>query len=1018
MRLIFSALLSIALCSMASVVQAIEGAPVVGKSVAQVGAKPVVKTPSALQMPIHPVWGTPEHTGRLIVMYGPQTGMRAPRTAGAELFNIRGMDTSSTSGLLAKYGCTIRQAINVETTKLESIRTRAETRSGKSMPDLAAMMCLDGIAPSQLVAAGRDFLSLPEVQWVEIETKTELAEPRRAPQGQPCPDPAPQCGIVTAGVARNCPECGPSTDQCVSWPCYFPHPGTIDEDGNFVGFCDDPVLCPVITAVRPGCEVCWDQVCATLANLLGPSAFGGQSPADTCLQTILPPVTPGPFPWNCPFDPSEESIMIQSSPFIAHSLAGAANPDCCREVCFEDVTCCSISWDEDCAAMALGFYDACYSTVGYIFDGGSPLNPNTQALSPLFDATMLEIPPPVTTPGSAPLAIYTTAQKYPDPYTGPNPPPPAPPGIFLPFIAVTGFRGGGLDLASMISLIDQFPGTNGPQLPTIKVAVVEPSALVNHEDLIDPVTGLSKVILESGQTPLVINDQSAPPPTFSGSFYTAPAHGCASLGVLFANENDFGVTGVVPTVRPYFFPTESFEEQGRLLTAMTNAIDQLSSISATDPNPSNVIVLPIAQAGQPLNTIESRAAVITTGLGAGVTFVLAAGNASQVVLEPIEGSEDAIVAGANWPGFQYIVAPLSATVYPGLNYCRANMSNFSGTAPATVHVAAWGKGVCTLGYGDLFSGENTGVSTNAAVAEYETNRLRAYTANWGGTSAAAAQIGGVAAMAQALAKQVYDGQPLSPRNIQELMSDQGNTFQQCGLSAADNPTFEDAVIGETLAGGAGGIAGEGEAPIGGFPNLRRLGAAVITGDFYDGNQTTFQIVCGTLLSGNQFAIRERDNKFVKTRTARPQSNTASSGLGPPVFYPTGNRILDVQVIRTVELQSTEDLQSISVEVTGRTVSVSTAMVIVFIYNHSTNRWNFAPPYIGVLPAVNTTLPQFTMPACVNPSDMGIPTANGVQLAARAVFVPLGGFGQAQIWVDQIIVNYNSPLIDVGPPCGP
>lgn len=193
------------------------------------------------------------------------------------------------------------------------------------------------------------------------------------------------------------------------------------------------------------------------------------------------------------------------------------------------------------------------------------------------------------------------------------------------------------------------------------------------------------------------------------------------------------MTGIVPDARAFFFPTESFEAQGRLLTAMTNAIFQLSSITVTDPNPGNIIVLPISQNGQPLNTTASpaTAALITTGLNSGVTFVLAAGNDSQEILPPVAGSEAAIIAGGVWPGFQNIVAPASATVYPGLNYCRANLSNFSGDDSATVDISGWAKGVCTLGYGDLFSGQNTAVSTNPAVASYEVNRLRTYTAVWG-----------------------------------------------------------------------------------------------------------------------------------------------------------------------------------------------------------------------------------------------------------------------------------------------
>lgn len=945
----------------------------------------LAKDPSTLVLPVDPTRGTPEHTGRLIVMFDPNMAVRAPRTASNELFALQGADLAQPSALIAKYGATIRQAINADPVMLADLRSRAELRSGKPMPDLASMMYLEGIAPSQLVRAARDFLALGEVAWVEIEAKTQLAM-----------------------GGNYCGQCGPSDGTCVALPCEFPHPGTTDDQGNPVGYCSDTTTCATVTAIRPSCTVSWDEVCATLALLLGPSAFGGAGPYDTCLQ---PQPVPAPVftPFDVPWSPLEESLLFQTSPFIAHSIPGSINSGCCRAVCFEDVTCCTISWDADCASLAIGFYDDCYSTIGYTVPGGSgnPQTPNPQAPSPLFDATMLQDPPPPeAAPGSAPLALYTTPERAPDPYTGPNPPP-SNFGPFTTFASVTGFRGGGINIDAIASLLEQFPGTAGPQLPRIKIALVEPSALANHEDLIDPITGVTKVTVEAGQTPLIINDQTSPPPTFSGSFDTAPAHGTASLGVLFANANSIGATGVVPETDAYFFPTESFEEQGRTLTAMANAVNVLTTITSSDPNPGNIIVMPIAEGNQPLNTIPSRAAIITTGLALGVNFVLAAGNGSVAVNIPIVGAESAIVAGGVWPGFQAIVAPAGATVYPGLNYSRIGASNFSGAGSVTI--SAWGSGVCTLGYGDLFCGTSDPVSTNPAVAQYEVNRLRSYTAAWGGTSAAAAQIGGVVALIQGLAKQVYEGQPFSPDNMVELLSDPENVFAQCGQPAITN--WIDAGYGDTV--GSGG--GE-DGAVRGFPNMRRLGVSTINGDFYDGNQSTFKIVCGSLVSGTPFSIREADEKFVKARTARPQGSQASSGLGPPLMYPPSGRILDVQVIRTTDLAVPADLERVSVSVTGRASSVGSALVMVFLYDGAMNRWNFLPPFAATFTTVNQTLPQFTLGACVNPGNYAYSSGSGVKMAARVVVFPLGGLGQTQIWLDQVLINYNSPLIAVPPAC--
>ena len=39
----------------------------------------------------------------------------------------------------------------------------------------------------------------------------------------------------------------------------------------------DPELCDLVNGIRPSCAICWDEVCAILANVLGPSEYGGQN---------------------------------------------------------------------------------------------------------------------------------------------------------------------------------------------------------------------------------------------------------------------------------------------------------------------------------------------------------------------------------------------------------------------------------------------------------------------------------------------------------------------------------------------------------------------------------------------------------------------------------------------------------------------------------------------------------------------------------------------------------------------
>ena len=945
---------------------------------AAVARRTAAKDPSRLTMPLHPVKGTPEHTGRLVVKFVDGLGVRASRRLAPALPAGATVDLTSVNATLVRYGAQIRQAIDLDTDVIEGLRMRALERSGKVQPDLRAMMLVEGVSENSLLQAAGELLMQPEVQWVEIERKTELAG---------------------GGTCEGCGEPG-----CP--PCTREHGGP---------FCGDGGCCEAVGAVRPICTLPadeggrWDEVCAALANMIcGPSAFGGGG-YDTCLQPPgLPPV---PIYY-------EESVIFGGSCFIPRAGVGCQEAECCRNTCFADVTCCTISWDEECAALAMGL-EECYRTSGYNFPGGkptgNPFNPNPQSTSPLFDQQMLQVPqPPFAAPGSAPLALFTTAQRAPNPYGGPNPPPPDL-GPFVQFADVTLYRGGGLDLDAFAFLQNQFPG-EGPFLNgrTITIGVVEPSALVDHEDLsVNPDgTGGTKILVEPGQTPLVICDQTVPPPTFSGSFYTAPHHGTAVMGILSANINEIGISGIAPEARIRFYPTETVEAQGRLLTALTNASAQLATPTATDPEPGNVIVAPIGEAGQPLWSADSRATVMGVGIDAGVTFVVPAGNAAIPVVEPDGDVQEfaalnSITTGGCNPGFEATEPPVVGffpTGGGGLNYCRTGISNFSPAGLVTI--SGWGTGVCTLGYGDLFCGAIADVSDPC-----QTNLLRTYTARFGGTSAGAAQIAGVTALVQAFAKQIYDGLPLSPSNVRDLFIAPSSVYEQCGTAGLPG-TAVPAWLGDT-------VPGPGDARIGGFPNMRRIGVSIVSGQIGDdslfgANDCTFKLVCGTRLTGNNFSIRELDRKFLRCRTARPGRGQSSSGLGPPLYYPPINRILDLQVVRPTLLASPDELFSVNVTLNGRPASSGTVFVTVFIYNGQFNRWTWlgAQP----LPADPDVPLVFGLGPCSNAENF-LSNIGGTQsIAARVVAYPLGSTGQSEVWFDRILIDYNNPLIPVPPPC--
>jgi hypothetical protein len=255
--------------------------------------------------------------------------MRASRAAGTDLFSAKGNDALPVTALITKYGATIRQAIDLDPRILDELRSQAQLKTRKPAIDLAGMMYIEGIEPSQLVSAAREFLMLPDVLWVDIEKKIKVAG------GDPV-------------KVNYCDACGQG-DDCFSAGCDFPHVdivaapptpqgGTLGvavppEIPPSVGYCSDAGVCTTVNTIRPGCALIWDEVCASYAMLIGNSQWSGASGQyDTCLSTVQPP-PPGNWPeWS----PIQASIVLQSSPFLSHPLVGSATSACCSEICFID----------------------------------------------------------------------------------------------------------------------------------------------------------------------------------------------------------------------------------------------------------------------------------------------------------------------------------------------------------------------------------------------------------------------------------------------------------------------------------------------------------------------------------------------------------------------------------------------------------------------------------------------------------------------------------------------------------
>jgi hypothetical protein len=643
-------------------------------------------------------------------------------------------------------------------------------------------------------------------------------------------------------------------------------------------------------------------------------------------------------------DPSLEGAYLAFSTgcFLEHTFGGCNQVSCCVYVCRTDPSCCVIEWDDSCVAIAqnspegltLGRPCTTQSLPTDVFPPGGTTPLLTAGQRENLDGSLgntrgyqnymfgdavlgpFDTLPP-TAPGSAPLRYPLAAPTV----NGGIPPGDLErrdPASSLGTLAVinSGYRGGGLDLQGYETLVAQLginPAENG-RGQNVEVAVIEHSAFVNHEDLINVVTP------EPNQTQVLV---ISPP--------LDPNHGTAVLGIIGAERNSIGITGIADGADLSFYPIVSREEGSRLENAYTNALIALQE--------GDVINMSIGSGGG--NTVVASPLMfdlVTTGTNAGITTVISAGNdAVPVITSPAGagGDSGAVIVGACWPGFQ--VGQLSTEVsipgpFPGNGYCRLNFSNFTSNENNTgnVTLSGWGTGVTSTGYGDLFNG------TNASDDPLQRDKLRSYTAVFNGTSAAAPIIAGWCARLQSFSI-AWFGAPLPPRVLRNAISTQENIFQQCGIDY-DSPQMpgypED---GEPNVGDIDlQIEGAIVAPIGGFPRATNTVSWIVSNTF-GGTPVAYDIITGVYEGGSNFSVRQLDGNALRIGAERRRAGSRGNGYGSNLFYPLGGGTTDLQ-LQVSSLGSTENVTSIGL-VSNSSVSWNLPVLeVVYFYNHRLNRW--------------------------------------------------------------------------------
>lgn len=191
--------------------------------------------------------------------------------------------------------------------------------------------------------------------------------------------------------------------------------------------------------------------------------------------------------------------------------------------------------------------------------------------------------------------------------------------------------------------------------------------------------------------------------------------------------------------------------------------------------------------------------------------------------------------------------------------------------------------------------------------------------------------------------------------------------------------------------------------IGSYPNLAALGPAILTTDFWDGNQTNMIVHTGGQLIGyawNNFQIRAFDQNYLRLVAQRRNAGQTVAGL----TYLTTGLTTDVQATVEVDLLSpTEEVENIGVSAVSRATR-NFVLMGLFVKNFDTGRYEMlGVDFINPVP----NLYGFDLPDLGNYSPY-IKSGTS-EIEARVWTVGLGAVGRHQVWHDLIEVRYNQPF---------
>ena len=689
-------------------------------------------------------------------------------------------------------------------------------------------------------------------------------------------------------------------------------------------YCDNYLCCDDVCAIAPQCctDIDWPGVggwngdCAAVA--LG-IALGQYQNVANCPGPTWFPTIPGltvPYPAACGLSLAANNQCMSPSDvlgiegfgdgaFRTGVTGGCSDLECCAKVCQIEPAC-GIAWTQDCVDIAK---QLCYYTV--------PVNTDSPDFTPLQfhllgrsvgSGTAQDGVPGFMRPLiPSPYYVFDENQQVPSyqslqgvdafdfsPFFGSQAPPRA---------ANSRFQGPGLELQQQVDFTPSSglyswgefmadisrglhpagPNVNGTKGLGVKVAVLDLAAWVQtyvdfegniqgavHEDLLN-------VKLEGRDTP------HPPVRMIFEPVATRPQRGTAVLGIIAAEENGFGVTGVAPQCQPYFFPMVDADLGFREVTAWINAIDSLGYgdiiLATYRPNYYN----PACDSSCLLNNASARA-LMEVATNAGIIVVTPAGDLACDIDASLAGQDniDVIAVGGA------MTNPFAQRYWTS-NYGVTTVES----APTGISCSSWGQVVTTGGNMNLTEvaiatqSDNPGGDPDGYISRDK--KTKSYTNDFGnntidgGSVAASALVAGSIACVQGFSLQRY-GQGQSPAVMQQFPWDFGQP-QQTPTGNNFNSESEDARphywhfdMEKTDAG---------YWSVQRMIKPDRMGVALVTDSDYaldnSGWITQAKLIRGTSYAGNLSSLRELDENYLAA-----YSELTGTGFYNPPFYVPGS----------------------------------------------------------------------------------------------------------------------------------